>query len=224
MKALAFEPLSPDALVSRLAAAVDRLSSERVRVGFDGDDSVGTADLADAVAAELRSRGRPAVRVSSSWWWRAASLRLEYGREDVESRLHGWVDVGSLRREVFDPFAPDGSGRHLSRLRDPGRDRAVREEYSQASPSAVLVVDGALLQTAGLPFDLVVRVGVSSGRLARTLPAERQWELAAFAEYDRQWPPVAANPRSVGAAEPGPMPLVLISYDHPGAPAVRGLS
>jgi hypothetical protein len=203
----AFEPLSPAALARRLAAAIDRRSASRLLIGFDGDETVGTGELADRVADELVALHRPVVRVSTKWWWRAASLRLEFGRQDVESRLVGWVDVGSLRREALDPLAPGGSGRYLTRLRDPERDRSVRDEYQQASEHAVVLIDGPLLQTHELALDLVVRVGVSPNRLSRVLPVDRQWELAAFAEYYRRWP----------------QSEIVVSYDHPDAPALRGL-
>lgn len=203
-----FEPLSPDVLVRRLATAVDAISPGRVVVGFDGDESVGAADLADRVADALLSLNRPPIRVSTRWWWRAASVRLEYGKQDVESRLSGWVDVGSLRREVLDPLRPDGTGRHLTRLRDPERDRAVRDDYRLAPDNAVLLLDGPLLGTLDLELDLTVRIGVSAGRLARALPENRQWELEAFTDYQRRWP----------------QPPIVISYDHPETPAIRGLS
>jgi hypothetical protein len=202
-----FEPVSPAALARRLAASIDSRSAGRARVGFDGDESVGTAELADRVAEGLMNLGRAPVRISTRWWWQAASLRLEHGRYDLESRLSGWVDVGSLRREVIDPLGPAGSGRYLTRLRDPERDRAVREPYRHAPDNSVLLLDGALLETHELPLDWMVRVGVSAGRLARVLPADRLWEQDAFAEYYRRWPRAD----------------VVISYDHPENPAVRGL-
>jgi hypothetical protein len=202
-----FVPLSPEALIRRLAHAIDLRSPGRLRIGFDGDETVGTTELADRVAAAMVDLGRPTIRISTRWWWRAASVRLEQGRHDVESRLTGWVDTGSLRREVIDPLAPAGSGQYLTRLRDPDRDRAVREAYLQAPEDAVLLLDGALLKSHGLPLDLIVTVGVSAGRLSRALPAGRLWELDAFAQYNRRWPTAD----------------VLLSYDHPDTPAVRGL-
>lgn len=202
-----FLPVSPDELAARLGRWIDRAGDGRIRVGFDGDEAVGTAELADRVAAVLSGGGRPAIRISTRWWWRAASLRLEHGRRDVESRLNGWVDAGALSREVVDPLGPRGSGRYLPRLRDPDRDRALRDSYQQAPDRAVLLLDGPMLGTHSLDLDLRVKVGVSQGRLRRALPDDRQWEIEAFAAYDRDWPAAA----------------VVLSYDHPGTPAVRGL-
>ena len=50
---------------------------------------------------------------------RPASLRLEYGHEDVEAYYDGWFDTGALWREVFGPLEPGGDGRVLPDLWDP---------------------------------------------------------------------------------------------------------
>lgn len=203
----AFVPLGPEELARRLAGWIDRAGPGRLRVGIDGDDTVGAAELADRVGDALTALGRTPIRVSTRWWWRAASLRLEYGRRDVESRLSGWVDAGALSREVVDPLHPTGSGRYLTRLRDPERDRAVRDSYREAPERAVLLLDGPMLATHALDLDLRVKVGVSQGRLQRVLPDDRQWEIEAFTAYDRGWDE----------------PEVVLSYDHPATPAARGL-
>ena len=202
-----FVPVAPDELARRLARWIDRAGSGRLRVGIDGDETAGAAELADRVAAALADLQRPAIRVGTRWWWRAASLRLEHGRQDVESRLTGWVDAGALSREVVDPLGPHGDGRYLTRLRDPERDRSVRDVPREAPDGAVLLLDGPLLATLDLDLDLRVKVGVSAGRLRRVLPEDRQWEVEAFTAYDRDWP----------------APEVVLSYDHPATPAVRGL-
>ena len=203
----AYQPVGPEELARRLARWIDAAGDGRLRVGVDGDETVGTAELADRMGEALTDLGRPPIRVGTRWWWRAASLRLEHGRQDLESRLTGWVDAGALSRELVDPLHPKGSGRYLTRLRDPERDRAVREPYRQAPDGAVLLLDGPLLGTHELDLDLRVKVGVSTARLRRVLPDDRQWEVEAFATYDRDWP----------------APAVVLSYDHPATPAVRGL-
>ena len=168
---------------------------------------MGTTSLADRVAAKLR---RPSIRVSTRWWWRSASLRLENGREDVESRLTGWVDVAALQRELLDPLSPAGDGRYLTMLRDPQTDRSTRQAYRVAPPGAAVLLDGPLLGELVPRLDAVVHVQTSIGTLRRALPADRQWELAAFAEYE-------AHRAERPAAD------VVIAYNHPAAPAVWGL-
>jgi hypothetical protein len=202
-----FTPVTPDRLVRDLADWIVGLPTEHPRVGIDGPDEIGAGALADAVAQRVGELGRPAVRASTNWWWRPASLRLELGRTDVDMLLGGWVDGGALRRELLNPLGPGGSGSYLLRLRDPATDRSVRDDRVGAAPRAVLLLDGPLLLVDLLPLDAVIFLQTSLRTLARALPADRQWWLAAFERYrsDHQ-------PAETAAA--------VVAYDHPRAPAV----
>jgi hypothetical protein len=202
-----FVPLTPARLAADLAKWVGDLGPKRPRIGFDGPTEVGTAELADAVAAELPSLSRSAVRVSTSWWWRPASLRLEFGKTDADTLLKGWVDNAALRRELLDPFGPGGTGRILRRLRDPVTDRSVRDDRIQVGGQDVLLLDGPFLRAGGLPLDAVVHIQVSPNTLARSLPADRQWWLKGFDRYL-----IEDQPIEKAAA--------IVAYDHPAAPAV----
>ncbi|GGM04369.1 uridine kinase [Nakamurella endophytica] len=205
-----FRPVDPAALPALLADRVaDAAPGGRVRVGLDGDDAVGTADLAQRLAEAFQDSGRPATVVSTGWWWRAAALRLEHGRTDVDSLLTAWVDDDALRRELLDPWAADGSGRFLARLRDPATDRSVREPYRQAGATEVLVLHGPLLTAGAVRPDVTVVLRVSDGTLARALPPERQWWRPAFARY-------------LAERDPEADALAVVSYDHPRSPAVAG--
>ena len=201
-----FTPLTPTRLTDELATWIESLLPGRTRVGIDGATEIGATGLADAVAERLRTRGRPVVRASTTWWWRPASLRLEYGHQDVDMLLTGWVDSGSLRRELLDPLAPGGSGDHVTRLRDPQTDRSLRERRSRAEPGTILVLDGPLLLAADLPLDAVVHLQVSSSTLGRVLGPDRQWWLAGFERYRSEYRPVENS-------------AVVVGYDHPSAPA-----
>jgi hypothetical protein len=143
--------------------------------------------------------------VSAEWFWRDASLRLEYGHTDVESYL-SWLDAAALRREVLDPVV--ASGRYLPSLRDPGTNRSTRAAPRTAPPGAVIIVSGAFLLRDGLPFDRTVHLAVSPAARARRTPADEAWTLPAFDRYDRETDPV-------GLAD------VVVRYDDPRHPAVR---
>lgn len=202
-----FTPVTPARLARELAGWIDSLTPEHPVVGIDGAAEVGAGDLADAVAEELLALGRVAIRTSTPWWWRPASLRLEYGRTDVDMLLAGWVDVKSLRRELLDPLGPGGSGQYLRRLRDPATDRSVREPRLIAADRAALVLDGPFLQAAGLPLDGVVYLQVAPATLARALPADRQWWVDALRSYaDQDRPEDSAT--------------AVVAFDHPAAPAI----
>ena len=202
-----FTPMTPDRLVSDLAHWILPADAGRTRIGIDGADEIGAGALADAVAEELRALGRPAVRASTCWWLRPASLRLELGRTDVDMLRTGWVDSGALHRELLDPLGPGGSGSYLRRMRDPATDRSLRDARSLAQSGTVLVLDGPFLLAAHLPLDAVVHLHVSTATLIRSLPTDRLWWLEAFGRY-------AVEDR------PDERAAVVVAYDHPAAPAL----
>lgn len=202
-----FVPVTPTRLEEDLAERVNDLAAEHPLVGFDGPAEIGTAALADSVALRVRTLGRPVIRVSTWWWWRPASLRLEFGRTDIDMLLGGWVDSAALRRELLDPLLPGGSGQYLPRLRDPLTDRSLREVRVAVPARSVVLIDGPFLQANGLALDAIVHVQVTAGTVARSLPAERQWWVEAFQRYRDEDRPVD------GAT-------VVVAYDHPQTPAV----
>lgn len=204
-----FTATTPDRLVDRLSGWIDARSSNRGVVGFDGPEEIGTTTLADQVAERLRTRGRPAIRVSTRWWWRPASLRLEFGRQEIDTLLSAWVDASALRREVMDPFVA-GSGNLVARLRDPETDRSVRADPEAVPPAAILLLDGPFLASIGLTIDAVVDLRVSDAALARRLPQDRQWWIPAFNRYRKEY-----RPEKVAD--------VVVSYEHPAPPATAGL-
>jgi len=204
-----FTPATPERLVETIAGWIDGRSPQRGVVGFDGADEIGAGALADNVAARLVAMGRPAVRVSTRWWWRPASLRLEFGREEIDTLLGGWVDTAAIRREVIAPLMA-GSTSFVARLRDPETDRSVRDEPEAVPPNAVALLDGPFLASLGLPIDAVIHLRVSDAVLARLLPPDRQWWIAGFDRYRREY-------------RPDDRADVVVCYDHPSAPAMTGI-
>jgi hypothetical protein len=176
-----------------------------VRIAVDGPPCADPDGLAAALAEPVRALGRPFVHVRADAFWRDASVRLEYGREDVDSYLT-WLDDGALRREVLQP-----GGWYLPSLRDPVTNRATRVERVPLPADAILVISGSLLLGRGLPFDRVVHLAVSAAARRRRTSPEQSWTLGAFDRYD---------------AEVGPADLadVVIRLDDPRHPAVRGLT
>ncbi|MFJ2956302.1 uridine kinase [Streptomyces sp. NPDC087270] len=193
-------PKLADALAERIADG--RPPGPWWRVAVDGAPAARPADLADAVAAALPALGRPVLRVGAESFWRPASLRLEYGHEDVDAYYQLWLDTGALRREVLDPLGPGGSGRALPSLRDPGTDRSTRADYVELPPGGVLLLDGPLLLGQGLPFDLTVHLRLSPAALARRTPPQEQWTLPAYERYAREALPEEAADVLVRADDP----------------------
>jgi hypothetical protein len=174
-----------------------------VRVAVDGPPCAQPAALASSLADPLRAFGRPLVHIPAQGFWRDASLRFEYGREDVDAYL-GWLDDGALRREVLtgDDYLPS--------LRDPVSNRVTREPPRPLPENAVLVVSGAFLLGLGLPFDAVVHLALSPAARARRTPAEDAWTLPAFERYDAQ-------------VSPTELADVVVRVEDPRRPAVAGL-
>jgi hypothetical protein len=201
-------PLSPEALVVELA---DRLAAHHgdgwVRVALDGAPAARPGALAEALVDPLRMRGRPAVHVSADDFLRPASLRWEAGRTNPDSFYDGWWDQAGLRREVLDPAAPGGSGRIVTSLWDASSDRASRAPYRHLPPRAVLLVSGALLLGAGLPFDVSVHLELSVAALLRRTPPDLAWTLPAYARYADEVSPA-------GHAD------VVVRFDDPRRPAL----
>lgn len=172
----------------------------RVRVAVEGPPASRPAELAESMSAALPSSGRAAGHVRAEFFWRDASLRLEHGREDLDS-YRQWLDAETLTREVLRPVAADG--RYLPSLRDPATNRATREPARVLPPEGVLIVSGSLLLERGLPFDRSVHLSLSAAALARRTPAADAWTLPAYART--------------------PAADVVVKLDDPRHPAVRGL-
>jgi hypothetical protein len=200
-------PVTPDRLVDEVVELVDTRPG-RVRVALDGPPPTRPLALAERVADELRTRGRAAVVVSAGDFLRPASVRLEFGREDPDEFLDGWLDTAGLRREVLDPAGPAGSGRVLPRLWDAAADRAHRDVYVELPADGVVFLAGALLLGRDLPLDLSVHLRMTNAALSRTLSEEERWTLPAYARYAEERTPERAAD------------LVVLS-DHPTRPAIH---
>jgi len=69
-------PVTPELLVAEITELVAARSG-RVRLAVDGPPPTNPRALADAVAVELRARGRATIVVDAADYLRPASLRLE---------------------------------------------------------------------------------------------------------------------------------------------------
>ncbi|MEU5806883.1 uridine kinase [Streptomyces sp. NPDC059650] len=201
------EAITWQRMAERLAAHLDDHGTRAAeagwrRVGIDGAPAADTGLLAGLLAEALRGRGRTALVVPAEGFLRPASLRFEYGREDVDSYLGGWYDTAALWREVFGPTDPDGTGRVLPDLWDPVTDRATRSPYTELPPGAVVIVHGPLLLGRWFPFDLSVHVRLSPGALARRTEEAARWTLPAFARYEAETDPASLADAVVRADDP----------------------
>ena len=199
-------PISPEALAAALAERVYSLPTPAV-IGVDGAPATAPEALADEVLGVLRSLGAAAAHVQSQGFWRDASVRLEYGREDVDAYLE-WLDVGAFTREVIEPMQARGD--YLPSLRDPSTNRATRAVPESLGLRGFLIVSGPILLRHGLDLDLTVHLWASPAALARRTPQDQAWTLPAFARYERE-------------TEPARTSSVVVRCDDPRHPAVLGL-
>jgi hypothetical protein len=169
-----------------------------VRVAVDGAPSTDPDALALSLLGPLRARGRPAAHVRADRFWRDASVRLEPGREDVESYLN-WLDDAALRREVL-----EAGDSYLPSLRDPATNRSTREPVRPLEPGTVLLVSGALLLGRGLPFDRTIHLTLSRTVLAQRTPGADAWTLPAFERYDATVRPVTMADVVIRPGRPDP--------------------
>ncbi|MEU3944868.1 uridine kinase [Streptomyces sp. NPDC029526] len=198
-----------DHLADRLLDLRPADDSPWPRVALDGAPAARPGELAADIAEALRLRGRPSLVVATEGFLRPASVRLEHGRQDVDSYYDGWYDTGALWREVFGPLDPGGSGRVLPDLRDPVTDRATRSPAVSLPPGGILLLHGPFLLRHWFPFDLSVHLQLSPGALRRRTPEAEHWTIPAFERYARE-------------ADPADTADVLVRADDPRRPAWRG--
>jgi hypothetical protein len=202
-----FVPVSPALLAGQLASLLLTRESlgHPLRFGLDAPACAATGPLIELLTETLQAAGRPVAVIDSRGFYRDASLRLEYGRTDVESFYSGWLDTAALQREVLGALAADGS--YLPSLRDPVTNRSTRAAREQLPAGGVALVTGELLLGTGLGFDVVAHCAVSRQARRRLTPDEQRWTLPALDRYDID-------------VDPSALADVVIRYDDPGHPAV----
>ena len=146
MRGATGEAMTHDALVAYLVERV--LAVERphpVRVAIDGFSASGKTSLADDLAEAIERRGRPTVRAGADNFKRPWSERGQYDRESGEGYYRNAYDYNLLREALLEPLGPDGDRRYRAASIDPLTQRAMEDAEGEASPDAVLIVDGVFL-------------------------------------------------------------------------------
>jgi uridine kinase len=207
-----------------LAGIADAIPGRRpgfVRVGVDGPDGSGKTTLADELAAVLRDRGRPVVRVSIDDFHQVRELRHRRGRDSPEGFWLDSYDYPRFRADVLDPFGPGGTGRYRPAAHDLTTDAVLDPEPRQAPPGATLIVDGIFLHRDELAgsWDLSLFLDVPFTETARRMslrdgsPADPSHPgLRRYVEGQRRY---------FAACSPERRATWVVDNTDPSAPALR---
>ncbi|RDI67541.1 hypothetical protein [Nocardia pseudobrasiliensis] len=197
----AFTPVTVAALVDDLTDRILALSGRAI-VAIDGADAADPLTFAHTLTDRIRTHGRPAAVVSLHDYIRPASLRLEYGRDEMSYRT-AWFDYPALDREVLQSLRTHAHW--LPALWNESTDRSARAPITPAEPNLILIIAGPMLLGRNLNFDLSVELRLSEGALRRrTAPADAFTIDAILHHRERHEDPD-----------------LLVAWDHRDRPAVR---
>lgn len=217
--------MNPDraAAVARLAELITRIDLPHpVRVAVDGLMGAGKTVLADDLAPAVRVRGRPCIRASVDGFHHAAADRYRRGRSSPEGYYRDAYDTEAIRRMLLDPLGPEGDRRYQTAAHDLDDDRPLEWQPRQASPRAVLVMDGMFLQRPqlrdGWDFVVWVECDEETGR-ARAVQRDRgSWGPEIDALYRERYLP--AQRLYVDEVDPASRADARFVNDDPDHPVV----
>ncbi len=156
-----------------LADIADRITQHGARVGVDGPDGAGKTVFADELAAVLRARSRPVVRICLDDFHNVREIRYRRGRDSPEGFYRDSYNYDRFRADVLDPFAPGGSRTYRPAAHDLASDAVLTPAVQTAPPDAILLVDGLFLHRDELAptWDLTVFLDVPFAETARRMAA-----------------------------------------------------
>ncbi|MFI5776037.1 hypothetical protein [Nocardia sp. NPDC051570] len=199
----AFTPVTVTALIDDLTDRIAELRGRSV-VAVDGADAADPLGFARTISDRVRTRGRACEVVSLHDFVRPASLRLEYGRDEMSYRT-AWFDYAAVNREVLRALREQG--RWLPALWDERTDRSARARAVSADAETVVIIAGPMLIGRGLDFDLSVELRLSEGALRRGTDPADSFTVEAILRH---------------RGEQDIQPDILVAWDHRDRPAVRG--
>ena len=122
---------------------------------------------------EIRALGHPVVRVSLDDFHHPQAIRYRLGRGSPEGFWLHAFDYPRFRRDVLDPFGPDGDRQYRPASLDLAADAPLDPEPVAAAPGSVLIVDGLFLLRDELAaaWDLSIFLDVPFTETARRMAA-----------------------------------------------------
>ncbi|PKQ18942.1 MAG: uridine kinase [Actinobacteria bacterium HGW-Actinobacteria-8] len=148
--------LLADAVLARSAAH----KTHPVRVGIDGPDGSGKTILRAELADVLRGRGADVIEASVDDFHYPQSIRYAMGRDSWEGYWAGAFDYAHLINDLLGPLGPRGNLNFRTKSHDLKEDVPIEGGWLDASPDAILLVDGVLLQRRELIGSLEMAIYV----------------------------------------------------------------
>jgi uridine kinase len=211
------------ALVPPAAAVPPAETADCVRVGVDGVDGAGKTCFADELAAELRRRGRPVIRVGVDDFHHVRAVRHRRGRGSPSGFWLDSFDYDRLWADVLTPLGPGGNRRYRPAGHDLATDRVLRPPLRTAPEGAVVVVDGLFLHRAELAgaweLSIFLDVGFeeTARRMARRDGSEPDPEHPSVGRY------VLAQRRYLAGCHPRQRADIVIDNTRLDAPVLARL-
>ena len=134
-----------DDLINAIAARIDQLPANPVRVAVDGIDGAGKTWFADELGESLRASGRSVFRASVDDFHQPQALRWARGRNSPEGYFQDSFDYLRLKKLLLDPLSRGGNRICQLRWFDHRTDERIRASRVRVSPNAILVLDGIFL-------------------------------------------------------------------------------
>jgi uridine kinase len=161
--------MKPAQLLGVLAEQLEGRSKRRpLRVGIDGRSSAGKTTLADALADRLEARARECLRASlDDFHHPGHEQREKAGGLTPAEYLRDGYDYAKIRELLLDPLGPNGSRRCRLDFWNSHADEPFPEDWVEAKPDAIVLVDGMFLHTPPLRdlWDFTIWVDVDWERM-----------------------------------------------------------
>ncbi len=212
-------------VVARIADHLLAVRTDRPwRVAIDGITAAGKTTFADELAAALRARGAPVVRISMDGFHHPRAVRHRRGRHDPDGYYLDAYDFGALAEHVLGPLGPGGDRRYRPAVIDLATDTVLDPQWCEAPGDAVVVVDGSFLQRElRAVWDDVVFLDCSPD-VALARGVERDADLLGGAGRARELFAARYHPacrRYLDEHDPAASATVVVGHDDPARPELR---
>lgn len=181
-------------LIQALAAYLESLSpSHPLRVAIDGVDAAGKTTFARELAEALAGSSREVIQVSADRFLNPTSRRYRLGADSPLGFYQDTYNYPALINALLKPLGPGGDRGYQTASYDKLTDRPFSPPRRQASPDAILLVDGIFLLrpllepywdiTLFLHCDFEVTLARGSKRDAELIGSEAEARQRYLARY-----------------------------------------